>query len=71
MKDVKQVKLMKTLEERFMSGPKPLVAAALLALATTTLAAADVAIKLGTQAPTNSMWPSRGVIRTSGTDLSW
>ena len=39
-----------------MSGPKPLVAAALLALATTTLAAADVAIKLGTQAPTNSMW---------------
>ncbi len=43
-------------EERVMSGPKPLVAAALLALATTTLAAADVAIKLGTQAPTNSMW---------------
>ncbi|MGE5837496.1 MAG: TRAP transporter substrate-binding protein DctP [Acidobacteriota bacterium] len=39
-----------------MSGPKWLVAAAMLAIATSTLAAADVAIKLGTQAPTNSMW---------------
>jgi TRAP-type transport system periplasmic protein len=43
-------------EERDMSGPKWLVAAAMLAIATSTLAAADVAIKLGTQAPTNSMW---------------
>ena len=43
-------------EERDMSGPKPLIAAAMLAIATSTLAAADIAIKLGTQAPTNSMW---------------
>ena len=41
---------------RLMSGPKPLIAAALVAVATATLGAADVAIKLGTQAPTNSMW---------------
>jgi TRAP-type transport system periplasmic protein len=46
----------KGMKERVMSGPKPLITAALLALATATLAAADVAIKLGTQAPTNSMW---------------
>jgi TRAP-type transport system periplasmic protein len=41
---------------RIMSGPKPLIAAALVVVATATLGAADVAIKLGTQAPTNSMW---------------
>ncbi len=47
-----------------MSGPKPLMAAApvaiaaatLVVLATVTLAAQGVTIKLGTQAPTNSMW---------------